>query len=802
MENKKQQPIPQMPSQNEEELQISFKEIVGILVTRKWLILSIILVAFVLGIVQYVQSVPVYSASTTVTVSSKEQNPLSQEFLTGMPDVWGRGRHLSNEMLLLDSRMIAENTVRSLIASGYRNSFSLFGARSPKSIIEQKTGIDLRLNLNFLSSALHAVGRMLQPPSPEEAFDLFGEEEGFDPEINGFAQSLQGMISVAAVDEETDFLRISVTSPFPDEAAKIANAVAEAYRRYDVSEETKDAQYAASYIDDQMGRLREKMQGAEAELSDFMKNEEFYELSGNAENLLELLIAAESKYLDVEAELNIIRQRKAYFADKLTADEKVFSKEIGRKVLAQAKTLQNEVIAGEKKLIAMTREYGPEDPRVIAAQRELRETKNRLDAASNQKIAAELAFASESQQMRFDLISQQLLLDMQYTELKSIADEYLRLKNYYDSKLKALPKKQLQYAQLERGQAVLSKNYNYLLEKSEEAKMRMASESGRVRIIDPALRPAFPIQPVFSSIVLKYLLGGVFLAVVIVVGLELIDPSLKNEQFFYDHGMPVLATIPFVGKKVPGFLKFYQNGKGKEKERTTISILDNLFSPLAESIRELRTNISFSIISDDSQPSLGRTILVTGAEPGDGKSTISSNLALAYALSGKKTLLIDCDLRKPRQHKIFELKRSPGMSDYLSGKVSDASTLLQMSKKHENLWLLSAGGKMPNPNEMIGSKKMSDLVHSLQEEWEYIVIDTSPLALVSDAAVLSSAAKNGGIILAAMLGQTNKMALRKVLGMHNLREDILGVAVIADSDVGGYSRYSYYNRSYADYFSQ
>jgi len=178
-------------------------------------------------------------------------------------------------------------------------------------------------------------------------------------------------------------------------------------------------------------------------------------------------------------------------------------------------------------------------------------------------------------------------------------------------------------------------------------------------------------------------------------------------------------------------------------------IKDKPQSVLAEAYRTLRTNIQYS--SFDKKV---KSIVVTSSEPGEGKSTTCSNLAIAFAQNGERVVLIDCDLRKPSMHRIFKISNIEGLSDILIGKEKFENIV---KKDIENLYLIPAGKIPPNPAEMLGSKNMEKLLEKLKEEFDIIILDTAPLQAVTDAQILST--KVDATILVVKSNVTNKDSL-------------------------------------------
>ncbi len=165
-------------------------------------------------------------------------------------------------------------------------------------------------------------------------------------------------------------------------------------------------------------------------------------------------------------------------------------------------------------------------------------------------------------------------------------------------------------------------------------------------------------------------------------------------------------------------------------EKTDIITVSNPKSPIAEAYRTLRTNIQFSSFDKSVQ-----TVSITSSGPGEGKSTIASNLAVVTAESGKRTLLIDCDQRKPMIHKIFNQSNLVGLSNLLAGEVTIENAIKPTNM--ENLSIITAGTRPPNPSELLASGKMKHFVEDMKDKYDFIVFDTPPVLIVTDAQLLA-----------------------------------------------------------------
>ena len=207
-------------------------------------------------------------------------------------------------------------------------------------------------------------------------------------------------------------------------------------------------------------------------------------------------------------------------------------------------------------------------------------------------------------------------------------------------------------------------------------------------------------------------------------------------------------------------------------------------SPVSEAYRTLRTNIQYS--SFDKKV---KTVLITSSGPGEGKTTIASNLALVIAQGGNKTILIDCDQRKPKVHKLFKLSNTTGLSNMLVGEA-EMETGIQKTEV-PNLFILSSGTRPPNPAELLGSEKMKSFVEELRKTYDFIILDTPPIIMVTDAQILAQ--YTDGCLLVISSGEAERDSAIKAQGLlEKVNAKILGVVLNkVDSSKKGYYHYQY-----------
>ncbi|GCF93289.1 tyrosine protein kinase [Enterococcus florum] len=211
--------------------------------------------------------------------------------------------------------------------------------------------------------------------------------------------------------------------------------------------------------------------------------------------------------------------------------------------------------------------------------------------------------------------------------------------------------------------------------------------------------------------------------------------------------------------------------KKKRRKTTPVALVaatSEDFSIAAEQYRSIRSNINFASVDKDI-----RTLVITSSGPAEGKSTTAANLAIVFANAGSRVLLVDADMRKPSVALSFKLKNNRGLSDLLTSREASVDDYCQKTMI-QNLFVLTSGSKPPNPSELLGSKRMAELMKTMQKKFDLVVFDMPPLAAVTDAQIM--AARTDGTILVVREGKTRKQEVLQTKEMLvHARANILGV---------------------------
>ncbi|MEP7146456.1 MAG: polysaccharide biosynthesis tyrosine autokinase [bacterium] len=347
----------------------------------------------------------------------------------------------------------------------------------------------------------------------------------------------------------------------------------------------------------------------------------------------------------------------------------------------------------------------------------------------------------------------------------------------YEDQFSKLPAQSIEFAKLERNKKATEKLYLILEEKFQEAKINERIKLGTVLVIAPGVIASKPSKPNRLLIIFMGILLGLALSIGYAFTKNYFDQTIKSPDEIENKGISVLSWIPAMDEL-----------KGNSHQNEFI-VYNKPMSPSTEAFKALRTRIQYAKLEETPI----KTILLTSSVPGEGKTTISLNLAGSLAQMDKKVLLLDCDLRKPRIHSIFEMNRYPGLSDYL---FSNAS-LDDITKKTklQNLDVITSGTIPPNPSELLSSKQMKLFIDKVKGSYDFIIIDSPPYISVTDAEILFRIAD--GTILVLSAGKTPADAFYKTCEklMHIDTHNFLGVVFnnfSAKSSYGYYYNYYYY----------
>ena len=521
----------------------------------------------------------------------------------------------------------------------------------------------------------------------------------------------------------TDVMQLSYKSTNPQEAANVVNSLMKYYLESNVRTNRREATSAREFLSKQLPEVESRVTKAEMNLRRFKENNRVVALDVEAKTGLESLGRLNEAITQSQGELAAALTRSVALQNEMKLDRQ---QAVDLSTLSQSRGVQQVLTEYQKTQseLAVARTLNTDDnPKVVDLVMKEASLKKLLEERVGQTVGN---FESLSQQnLQIGELKQTLTQDLVKSEVERLAltkqvEDLQRVFIFNRRRLDSLPRLEQQQLQLQRQLTVAQITYQEFLKQYQLVQVLENQNIGNSRVISEALVPELPVSP---KIPLNLALGG-FLGVLLGAGtallLESMNQSLKNiEEANRLLGFPLLGTIPQHGEKNP---------KNPQEGRQELPLLDDPYSPVSTSFEMLQTNLGFTV-SDKKL----RVILVTSATPGEGKSFVAANLALAGAYVGKRVLLVDADMRRPRQHRVWEIHNLLGLSNILAGQTQLKNAVQEVSPLVK---MLPAGKIPPNPVTLLDSQRMADLIAEARNDYDFVIIDTPPLTAVTDPLIV------------------------------------------------------------------
>ncbi len=563
---------------------------------------------------------------------------------------------------------------------------------------------------------------------------------------------------------DTNIIRISAMSDQPEQAERMANSTAIAYRVENIAARNRLVTESRRFVEEQLGNLEKRLNEAEEGLRAFKEREGQVFLSDEARAALETFTKLEDQYNEVmrkraegERQIAVLKRSDAVIGNQTG---RIFTEEQNALLTILNQRLLDLIQERDTLMINYTRDH----PLVIEQQKKIDNVKSEMIQELKSKVIT----------------------------LSDREDALQSQRDHYRQRYLGYPKAAIHMSRLERDVKVNSDLLATLKAKHQELLIKGAERIEEVTVIAPAMTPTSPINA--SNPTLNLMIGslmGCFLGIVLAFARESFDTSIGTiegvEEFLK---VPVLGIIPQFDHK-----ELAEMAKAALPAHTSPSVVDSLSkliclidpkSVLSESLRSLRTNIQFA-----SMDRRVKSIIFTSAGLGEGKSTCVINLAITMAQEGMKVLLVDADLRKPIVHQRLGLNREPGLVDALLGTTSwrsyvrSATDLMlgtvgvdrvMNTPGLDNLHVLTSGTESGNPNEFLNLAKIKALTSEMQEDYDIVLIDTPPILPVTDAVAFSS--RVDGTILVYQVGRIGRNALKRAkFLLDHAQANVLGVVL-------------------------
>ncbi|MCK5327874.1 MAG: polysaccharide biosynthesis tyrosine autokinase [Candidatus Latescibacteria bacterium] len=581
----------------------------------------------------------------------------------------------------------------------------------------------------------------------------------------------------------SDFLEIKASAGSPLFCYLLAAVGTEVLKQRSRGLDKEEAQSVLDFIEDQKIEAQQKLEAAERKLQLFRER---VGVVGNEEEG-----GALGKLIELETELARVQAQKELAQANLEAYDlriaQVFPDETGRR---ETDGIGREIAILESIRANLVRQSGEHHTEVLSLDKKIAEKKKQLI----ESIVEDTDVRSSGMQVEITQLQERRTAEeLNIYVLESQERYYANLIEKFKAEHPNMLENAIELARLTRGRVVYESMYGILLEKGEEAKINAATGTGGIKVIEKAREPEEPVPAHSKRNLVLGAMVGMGLGLGIAFALEYMDNTIRTaEDLSRTLDLSVMGTIPDI-QKLENVQRKRSGKKGGKRgvDRDDPGLISRYETKdtVVESYRALRTNLQFASVDKPL-----RSILISSPGPMEGKTLTVANLGISFSEMDKRTIIVDADLRRPRQHKLFGGGKEPGLTDYLVGHAALEDVIMPTEADH--LSLIPAGRGSPNPAELLASNRMTDLIQKLIEAHDIVLFDTPPLIPVTDAALLAS--KMDGVLLVTKYGATHKDAAQHALEiLEKVGAPPIG-AILNDVEVVrrlGYYRY-YYNYYY------
>ena len=654
----------------------------------RWFVASILICCIATYLFLRYQT-PVYNISSSVLIKEEDKrsgsgnNPLAAIQDLGM---FSMTNNFDNEVEILKSRTLIKKVVNDLnlyVRVAEKRAFGYampLYKNSPVRIYmtpEEADKLEEPIKLDLTFTKTGKLSVKAEYVQDKEEQEI---EQAFD-QLPAVLPTPVGVLSFTQGDtlymeEEEIALRVTINTP---------TETAEDYM--------KDLSVTAEFIEERIGIINHELGTAESELADFKQRSGLTDLTSDARLALQESSKYEQQRTENATQISLVQFLRTYINDPVNKEE-VIPANVG---------LQDQ---------NLTRVIEQYNTMIIERKRLLRTSSENNPAVINMNTGV------EAMRRNVETTVNSVLRGLQIAQ-KDIE----RQASKFESRISDAPKQEKEFMTISRQQEIKATLYIMLLQKREENAITLAATANNGRIVEEPLPGKDPVAPKKLVFLLAAFVVGLFIPVGIIFVVELLKYKIENrgdvEQLT---NVPILGELPLCGHK--------------SSDKGAIVVRENKNDMMEETFRGLRTNLLFMLRKDQ------KVILFSSTQPGEGKSFVTGNLAVSLAYLGKKVVVVGMDIRKPGLNKVFDLsKRQEGISNYLMDpEDKDLFDLVQPSGISPNLDILLGGTIPPNPTELVARDTLEKAIEQLKSRYDYVLLDTAPIGMVTDTAIISRVA--------------------------------------------------------------
>lgn len=692
------------------------------LVHWKWFVISAIV--FVCGAFLYLRySTNVYKATSIVMLKDDRKGGALNELMmfSELSSFTGVKNNVDNEIEVLRSRTLTENTVKKLsldisyYSEGRIKSFDIYKQSPIKVFFTQDSDKTETESLNFTVDILSNAKFLIRTEkdgvlgeykfgetisnqlgsfivTKNENFSEIDEENGkksvivYVGNINSITDRYNKNLSVETLSKFTSVISISITDLNKEKAEDFLNTLVELYNEDAIEDRKYISEKTSKFISDRLKIISEELGVVEDEAEEFKKQYRITDIPTQASLYLQNTSEFEKKIMDTEIKISIINTIIDSFNKKDSLSD----------------IIPIDILPAETNASGLISELN-----MFILQREKISINAGPDNSVLKDIDSQISALKSS--LKESLLRTKANLEIGLKDIKG-------QRSFLAGEISKVPTLEKESRVIARQQGIKEALYLYLLQKREETEISMAAIAPNAKVIDAAVASDIPVSPKRNIIYLAALILGLLIPFAIIYIFDLLDTKIKRSDID-----KYLSMIPFLGDVPRSYSKM---DIIKANSRTST----------AEALRIIRTNLDF-VLSQGKQGA-SKVIFVTSTLPKEGKTFIATNLAGTFALSGKRTLLLGMDIRNP---KIGEYLKLPtiGLTNYLSSTDIKLDSLITKIDGFKEFYAVSPGVIPPNPAELLMSDKVTKMFEELKGQFDYIIVDTAPVSLVTDTLLIA-----------------------------------------------------------------
>lgn len=721
---------------------------VRVVYKRRWIALPAFLLVVAVMTFNSMRETPVYRSQVQLLIEKDAPTVARLEQMFQSQEGWYNDEFYQTQHRILQSRSLAKRTI---------DEMQLWDAPRLGNGAEPKGGISpAGIVWGAVDGAVALAKRPFTgppPPAPAETVEQPAADENAAQSAR--ISEFLGGLSIVPV-RNTRLVEIRYSSSDPVFAAAAANAVAAAYIQQNMEFKLNTSKEAGDFLSERLAEQRNAVEASERALQEFKEKNGAVAIADGASSisvqqitdLNAALIKAKTERITKESLFNQLQSMQA--SGTIDTFPAVLANEYIQGLKTNLAQLQREQAQ-------LSERYGENHPEMI-------KIKSAVQAA-NAKLSGEIAKVVQgvNSEYRAALAQEQSLQGALNTQKAAALGQN---------------KMSVTYSVLQREADSNRQIYESLLQQAKEAGISGERRATNVRVVDQAEVPGAPISPNLRADMTFAFVAGLVFAIGLAFGFEYLDNRIKTPQELKAQlGIPFLGMVPTV-----------------TVEGEPNPLLDNgVPQNFAEAFKSVRTNVLFSSANEGM-----RTLVVTSAGPGEGKSLVASNLALALAQAGQRVLLIDADMRRPRVHDIFGGAQEPGLSNVLAGNAKTSEAIRK--SKTSGLWLMPAGHIPPNPAELLGSRRYTDFIASLSVHFDWVLLDTPPVMVVADSSIVAN--QSSGVVFVVRADHTSKHSVRAAVEQLEAANAHLTGSVLNSVDLvrNPYYYSAYYRKEYSRYY--